>query len=330
MQCSGTAKSTGKPCGKHALKGKKYCGTCAPRYEQQLGPNNSSYRGAGRSSFLPKGVLERCQWLLQQGDLYDLTAEIALVQTQLTQAQEVLAEGDPADRWRKFRELLATLDHTWKKEDEYSVSTANMTMIKLRALARLCEQDRDAKKEIRVLSLELAKLQEAQAKMEKLHGDLIPANQLRAFFAALYNTTYNVIPDDLTGLTGYELRLNMARTLRRMFNRPELPERNRQQYANEFEELTEAKTRQDAIEVAAKDGGIRPVDEGHFDVDSKEVSDAQVLAFFGEKPIEEQQGVVDFVQTEISKQSPVWHNVKDVPEPEPEIPMNPTIDDLST
>lgn len=276
MQCSGTAKSTGKPCGRHARKGKKYCSSCATRYAgtQNAGPNNGQWRGAGRSSFLPKGVLERCQWLLQQPDLYDLTAEIVLLQTQLTQTQEMLAEGEPFERWAQFRTYLTTLNaHVWN-DDETSRKRAKAAMYRLQALVQVCCLDVAAKKEIQNLARQLGDLQDKQAKVEKLHGELVPMNQIRAFFAALLNTTYNVVPDDLTGLTGHELRLNMARTLRRMFNRPEIPEKTRAQHAGEFEGLATAKTQGDVIQIAARaaDAAIMPTDE-------------EVVAFFNSETV---------------------------------------------
>lgn len=278
MICSGTSKKTGRPCRSHARRGKTLCNVCELKSAEP-----GKHRGYARSAFLPAGTLERCQYLLNQPDIYDLTAEIVVIQALFTQLQEMLEAGDPVDRWKRVQKLVKTLHGHWRSESDFAVIASNEAMTDLLILVEQCAIDREVRKELKGTALILATLQEKQAKMENLHAELVPMNKMRMLFTAMLQSIYEGVPDDLTGMTGMELRGNLAGSIRRMFNRPEIPERAQRRNA----EL-------DALEADYKmlDGGentivftdsIRPVDDAHFDVDSKEVSETDemdILAMF--------------------------------------------------
>lgn len=282
MICAGTTTKEKRPCRSHALKGEKYCRICKPRYagaEANIGLGNGAARGAGRSSYLPAGSLERCQALLQMGDFYDLTAEIAVIQTFFTQAQESLTEGEPYGRWARFRTLFRTLDAASRRDTPHDHTVFISTLLQIRALIDLCSTDNAAHEEIKRLAKLLSELQEKQAKMEALHAETVPMNKMRMLFAAMLISTYDGIPDDLTGLTGADLRADQSRRLRNLFNRPEIPERVKRRYANSLDDIKEPeKPATEIIDVTPKPG-VSYVEHEHFATDSKGVKEQSDFDF---------------------------------------------------
>lgn len=230
---------------------------------------------------MPPGSRERAQQLLNQGDIYDLTGEIAVIQTHFTQTQEMMAKGDPFERWPQVVALVNTVDFHWKQSDERAQMIAAEAMTDLKILVRECSTDRAARKELKSTAALLATLQEKQAKMENLHAELIPMNKMKMLFAALTLSIYEGIPDDLGKLDGAALRKSLGMSVRRMFSRPEIPERTQRRHTKDI----------DAIDADFKllEGAPRPgapyVDEGHFGVDSKELSDSVVFDQFDLEPV---------------------------------------------
>lgn len=265
MQCLRIIKRTGARCQHPAHLGKDFCNSCERWAPKARGLDNANTRGKGRTSHLPPGAFERCQTMLSLPDLYDLTAEIATLQTLFTQAQESMAHGEPFERWARFEELLATIDRTARKTDNLSVMQFNTAMIASRGLARQCRNDFKARQEIKQLAKLLGEMQEKQAKTEQLHNELVPMNKVRALFMAMLTSIYDGIPDE-----GAELRVTLARNVRRLFNRPEIPVHYRKKHEAAIARFAEEGN---VIDVVPNEG-VSYLEEGHFDTDSKELSES--------------------------------------------------------
>jgi hypothetical protein len=183
---------------------------------------------SARVAYLPTGIFERAQQLIQQPDIYDLTAEIVTLQSIFTQTGESLAEGDPLDKWRNFQELFATMDRLQKRIiDAYSrgyepeqldVEIYRETMVDTRALVKACSDSRAVQKELYRQAPILGKLQEQQAAIDTKLQEFVPATKVQMLFMVLLNGIYEVIPD-----TQQELRNQLAGVVRRTFLRPDVP-----------------------------------------------------------------------------------------------------------
>jgi hypothetical protein len=103
-QCKATSKQTGQQCKRLAMKGKEVCDRHGGK--SLTGIASPALRTGRHSKYLPQRMMEAYQTARQDGELLDLSEEIALMDARLSDLMSRVDSGESGHLWTKARQAF--------------------------------------------------------------------------------------------------------------------------------------------------------------------------------------------------------------------------------
>lgn len=228
-KCVGLKKN-GEKCNGSAWKKSPsgHCWYCENR--KPKGAKNGRYRGKSRTAYIgaPR-LLARATEMLDNPRKHDLDDEIVMLQVRLTDITETIkdyeGECSPFQAWDIIKTLLRDIKRVAFNFGSDPNSRAEFweTINRIEPLLEFCsENQRGWDEYYRVVEL-LGRTQERQSKLEDKYGETVRAVDLVLLFVGLQNLIIDTVESD-------DERSRLGAGLRRIFNRPEIPQKTRERY----------------------------------------------------------------------------------------------------
>ena len=122
MQCQAIAKSTGKQCRRRAVKGKRVCtvhGGLTPG-----GIASPNYKHGRYSKYLPARLLDRYELAVTDPELLNLSEEIALLDSRISDVLKGVDSGESGKLWREMGKLRAQFLAAQRAQDQAGMQDA--------------------------------------------------------------------------------------------------------------------------------------------------------------------------------------------------------------
>lgn len=122
MRCKAKAKSTGEQCRKHAVPGMEVC-----RYHGGLTPRGVAsphYKHGRYSKYVPTRLMERYVESVNDPELLNLSAEIALVDSRVADVLGRVDSGESGRRWRALGGLRSQFLTAQRRQDQEGMADA--------------------------------------------------------------------------------------------------------------------------------------------------------------------------------------------------------------
>lgn len=188
-KCGAKSKRTGLPCQQPAMPN----GRCRIHGGKSLsGPAAPAYRGKGYSKYLPINMLDAYEAARNDDALLELSDEIALVQTRLTELIPRVSTREAGSRWRELREQHTIMDAARRRGDAVTMAEA---MSKIESLIKAGGDDYRTWDDIYKTMERLQRLiaQEQKRRLE-MHA-LISTDQAVGFVSEILTIVKDVVDD---------------------------------------------------------------------------------------------------------------------------------------
>lgn len=122
MRCKAKAKSTGEQCRKTVVPGMEVC-----RYHGGLTPRGVAsphYKHGRYSKYVPTRLMERYVESVNDPELLNLSAEIALVDSRVSDVLGRVDSGESGRRWRELGALRGDFLRAQRREDQQGMADA--------------------------------------------------------------------------------------------------------------------------------------------------------------------------------------------------------------
>lgn len=192
-QCQAHSKRTGEPCRNAAVTGRRHCRMHGGK--SPVGPALPQWKDGGRSKYLPKRLLDDYQASLDNPDKLLLDADIALIDSRLSDVLRRVDSGESGRLWTELRETVREYEAAQRARDTASVALAVNTLVDL---VKRGQHDSAAWAEITGLIERRRKLVESERKRLVEAQQLVHVEQAAALLALMVDAVRRHVTDPAT------------------------------------------------------------------------------------------------------------------------------------
>lgn len=196
-QCQAHSKRTGEPCRNAAVTGRRHCRMHGGK--SPVGPALPQWKDGGRSKYLPKRLLDDYQASLDNPDKLLLDADIALIDSRLSDVLRRVDSGESGRIWTELREARRELEAARRIPDKDLRSAAIASAVNV-----MCElidrgsHDSAAWAEVTGLIERRRKLVESERKRLVEAQQLVHVEQAAALLGLMVDAVRRHVRDDAT------------------------------------------------------------------------------------------------------------------------------------
>lgn len=189
-QCASNSKRTGQRCKNSALPGKKTCAFHGGKTE--FGSANPNYRHGRYAEHVPTKLLANYQQSLEDPDILNMTAEVALIEAMLKEALERMDGEMSVPLWNIAEEHLDAFLAALAKQDRGEMQT---TLNALQRTIARGQGEAAGRAEVRQLIADKGRTVERERKRRLEMETLITAEQALLVVGAISDIVFGVVRD---------------------------------------------------------------------------------------------------------------------------------------